>query len=72
MAFGWLLIAPTDAHSDDPLTVAAGQIQNLNSVVDKLDYKDGLIGLIDIAENKFSYAKNLGDVRDAATQAYED
>jgi hypothetical protein len=28
--------------------------------------------MIDIAENKFSYAKNLGDVRDAATQAYED
>ena len=28
--------------------------------------------MIDIAENKFSYAKNLGDVRDAAIQAYED
>jgi hypothetical protein len=65
-------MAPTDAHSDDPLTVAAGKIQNLNSAVDKLDYKDGLINMIDIAENKFSYAKNLGDVRDAATQAYED
>ena len=72
LAFGWLLIAPTDAHSDDPLTVAAGKIQNLNSAVDKLDYKDGLINMIDIAENKFSYAKNLGDVRDEAYQAYED
>ena len=28
--------------------------------------------MIDIAENKFSYAKNLGDVRDAAIQSYED
>ncbi len=28
--------------------------------------------MIDIAENKFTYAKNLGDIRDAATQAYED
>ena len=72
LAFGWLFIAPTEANSDDPLTVAAGRIQNLNSVVDKLDYKDGLISLIDIAENKFTYAKNLGDVRDDAYEAYED
>jgi hypothetical protein len=28
--------------------------------------------MIDIAENKFSYAKNLGDVRDDAQEAYED
>ncbi len=28
--------------------------------------------MIDIAENKFTYAKNLGDVRDDAIQAYED
>jgi hypothetical protein len=72
LAFGWLFIAPTEAHSDDPLTVAAGKIQNLNSAVDKLDYKDGLISLIDIAENKFAYAKNLGDVRDEAIEDYED
>lgn len=72
LAFAWLLIAPTEANSDDPLTVAAQQIQNLNSAVDKLDYKDGLIDMIDIAENKFMYAKNLRDVRDDATEAYED
>ena len=72
LAFGWLLIAPTEAHSDDPLTVAAKQIENLNSAVDKLDYKDGLIDLIDIAENKFMYAKNLRDVRDASIKDYED
>jgi hypothetical protein len=72
LAFGWLFIAPTEANSNDPLTVAAGKIQNLNSAVDKLDYKDGLIGMIDIAENKFSYAKNLGDVRDNAIADYED
>jgi hypothetical protein len=28
--------------------------------------------MIDIAENKFTYAKNLGDVRDDAYEAYED
>jgi len=72
LAFGWLFIAPTEAHSDDPLTVAAGKIQNLNSAVDKLDYKDGLINMIDIAENKFMYAKTLGDVRDEAISDYED
>ena len=72
LAFGWLIIAPTEAHSDDPLTVAAKEIENLNSAVDKLDYKDGLISLIDIAENKFMYAKNLRDVRDTAQEDYED
>ena len=72
LAFGWLFIAPTEANSDDPLTVAAGKIQNLSSAVDKLDYKDGLINMIDIAENKFMYAKNLRDVRDEAIADYED
>jgi hypothetical protein len=72
LAFGWLFIAPTEANSDDPLTVAAQKIQNLNSAVDKLDYKDGLIGMIDIAENRFMYAKNLRDVRDDAIADYED
>jgi hypothetical protein len=72
LAFGWLFMAPTEAHSDDPLTVAAKQIENLNSAVDKLDYKDGLINMIDIAENKFMYAKNLRDVRDAAYEDYDD
>jgi hypothetical protein len=72
LAFGWLLMSPQDAHSDDPLTVAAKQIENLNSAVDKLDYKDGLINMIDIAENKFMYAKNLRDVRDASIKAYDD
>jgi hypothetical protein len=72
LAFGWLFMSPQDAHSDDPLTVAAKQIENLNSAVDKLEYKDGLINMIDIAENKFMYAKNLQDVRDASIKAYDD
>ena len=72
LVFGWLFIAPSEAQSDDPLTVAAKEIENLNSAVDKLDYKDGLISLIDIAENKFMYAKNLRDVRDEAIADYED
>ena len=70
LAFGWLFMSP--AAGDDPLTVAAKQIENLNSAVDKLDYKEGLIDLIDIAENKFMYAKNLKDVRDTAIVDYQD
>lgn len=65
-------MAPTDAHSDDPLTIAAQEIQSLNAAVDKLEYKQGLIDLIDIAENKFMSAKSMKDTRDAAAQAYED
>ena len=70
LAFGWLFMSP--AYSDDPLTLAAKQIENLNSAVDKLDYKDGLVNMIDIAENKFMYAKNLRDVRNTAIADYED
>ena len=70
LAFGWLFMSP--AIGDDPLTIAAKEIENLNSAVDKLDYKDGLINMIDIAENKFMYAKNLRDVRNTAIADYED
>jgi hypothetical protein len=72
LAFGWLLIAPTEAQSDDPLTVAAQEIQELNSKVDSLVYQDDFIDLIDIAENKFTYAKNAMELRDEAYDAYDD
>jgi hypothetical protein len=72
LAFGWLIIAPTEAHSDDPLTVAAQEIQELNSKVDSLVYQDEFINLIDIAENKFTYAKNAMELRDDANDAYDD
>jgi hypothetical protein len=72
LAFAWLLIAPTEAHSDDPLTVAAQEIQELNGEVDSLVYQDEFIDLIDIAENKFTYAKNAMELRDDAYGAHED
>ena len=72
LAFGWLFIAPTEAHSDDPLTVAAQEIQELNSEVDSLVYQDEFISLIDIAENKFASAKNAMELRDDSYDAYED
>jgi hypothetical protein len=72
LAFAWLLIAPTEANSDDPLTAAAQEIQELNSKVSNLVYQDDFIDLIDIAENKFDYAKNAMELRDDATDAHED
>jgi hypothetical protein len=72
LAFAWLLIAPTEANSDDPLTVAAQEIQELNSKVSNLVYQDDFIDLIDIAENKFDYAKNAMELRDDATDAHGD
>jgi hypothetical protein len=72
LAFGWLIIAPTEAHSDDPLTVAAQEIQELNSKVDSLVYQDEFISLIDIAENKFAYATNAKELKDDAIDAHDD
>jgi hypothetical protein len=40
--------------------------------VDSLVYQDELISLIDIAENKFAYAKNAMELRDDANDAYDD
>ena len=70
MAFGWLLIAPTDAHSDDPLTVAAQEIQSLKDSVDDLSYKDELNSLIGIAEEKYNIAYSAKAAQDSATAAY--
>jgi hypothetical protein len=72
LAFGWLIIAPTQAYSDDPLTIAAQEIQELNSKVDSLVYQDKFINLIDIAENKFVYSTNAIELRDNAYDAHED
>ena len=70
MAFGWLLIAPTDAHSDDPLAVAAQEIQSLKDSVDDLSYKDELNSLIGIAEEKYNIAYSAKAAQDSATAAY--
>ncbi len=72
LAFGWLIIAPTEAHSDDPLTVAAQEIQELNDSVDDLGYQDDFIDLIGIAENKFASATNAKELKDDAYDAHED
>jgi len=50
LAFGWLLIAPTEANPNDPISVAAQEIQDLKDSVDDLGYKDQFNSLIDIAK----------------------
>ncbi len=72
MAFSWLLIAPTTANPDDPISLAAQEIAELNKKVNNLVFQDDMNNLIDIAENKFLYAKNARDVRNQAIQDYED
>jgi hypothetical protein len=70
--FGWLLSTPTEAYSDDALSIAAQEISQLNSKIENLAYKEKMRELIDIAENKFTYAKNAMEDKDDAIQAYED
>jgi hypothetical protein len=51
--------------------VAAQEIQELNNSVNDLVYQDDFIDLIDIAENKFTYAKNAMELRDDSYDAYD-
>ena len=70
MAFGWLLIAPTEANPNDPISVAAQEIQDLKDSVDDLGYKDQFNNLIDIAENKYDFAVDAKQDRDDAYAAH--
>ncbi len=70
LMFGWVFLTP--AHGDDPLSIAAQEIEELNSKVSNLVYQDDFIDLIDIAENKFTYAKNAMELKDDAYDAYDD
>lgn len=71
-AFGWLLSTPTEANSDDPITVAEQEIVKLNGKLEDLAYKEKLAELIDISENKLAYAKSARELKDNAIQAYQD
>jgi outer membrane biosynthesis protein TonB len=68
--FGWVFLTP--AHGDDPLSVAAQEIEELNNKVSNLVYQDDFIDLIDISENKFTYAKNAMELKEDAYDAYDD
>lgn len=72
LAFGWLLFSPISAHSDDPLTVAAQEIEDLKDSIEDLNYKDEFNRLIDIAEDKYDVAYLAKEAQDNAIAAYED
>ena len=71
LAFGWLFIAPTEANSDDPLTVAAQEIQDLNDSIDDLGYKDEFISLIEEAEDKYAIAVSAKETQTQTSATYD-
>ena len=72
LAFGWLIISPEGAHSDDPLTVAAQEIQELNNSVDDLGYQDEFISLIEEAEDKYDLAVSAKETQTQTSDLYDD
>ena len=71
LAFGWLFIAPTEANSDDPLTVATQEIQDLNDSIDDLGYKDEFISLIEEAEDKYDLAVSAKQTQTQTSTSYD-
>jgi PA14 domain len=69
LGFGWLFLTP--AYSDDPLSLAAQEIQKLNDSVSDLNYQDEFISLIDTAEQKYDLAVAAKQARDEAYTAYD-
>jgi hypothetical protein len=69
LGFGWLFLTP--AYSDDPLSLAAQEIQELNDSVADLNYKTEFQSLIGIAEDKYDDAVDTKENRDDASDAYD-
>ena len=69
LGFGWLFLTP--AYSDDPLSLAAQEIQELNESVADLNYKIEFESLINVAESKYDDATDAKDARDDASDAYD-
>ena len=69
LGFGWLFLTP--AYSDDPLSLAAQEIQELNEKVGNLTEEAETQALIDIAEDKYDDAVSAKEARDDAYDAYD-
>ena len=72
LAFGWLFMSPEGAYSDDPLTVAAQEIQELNDSIDDLGYKDEFVSLIEEAEDKYALAVSAQETQTQTSDLYDD
>jgi len=69
LAFGWLFMSP--AYSDDPLSLAAQEIQELNNSIDDLGYKDEFISLIEEAEDKYTLAVSAKETQTQSSTSYD-
>jgi hypothetical protein len=69
LMFGWLFLTP--AYSDDPLSVAAEEIAELNEKVANLTEEAETRALIDIAEDKYDAAVAAKQSRDTAYSEYD-
>jgi len=65
-------MSPEGAHSDDPLTVAAQEIQELNDSIDDLGYQDEFISLIQEAEDKYAIAVSAKETQTQTSDIYDD
>ncbi len=70
LAFAWLLIAPTEANSDDPITVGAQRIEALNEKVSDLNDSAELVSLIGVAQDKYDAAVISRDNKISAEETY--
>jgi len=69
LAFGWLFMSP--AYSDDPLSLAAQEIEELNNSVDDLGYKDEFLSLIEEAEDKYAIAVSAQSTQSQTSDLYD-
>ena len=72
LAFAWLLIAPTEANSDDPISVGAQRIEALNEKVSDLNDSADLVSLIGVAQDKYDAAVISRDNKISATEDYDE
>jgi len=72
LAFAWLLIAPTEANSDDPIEIGAQRIEELNYKVLDLNDSSELVSLIDVAQGKYNDAVDARDNKILAEEDYLD
>ena len=70
LGFGWLFLTPA-SYSDDPLSIAAQEIAELNEKVVKLNEEKATQDLIDVAESKYDAAVAAKTNRDNKMAAYD-
>ena len=70
LGFGWLFLTPA-SYSDDPLSIAAQEIAELNEKVGGLNEEQATRDLIDIAESKYDAAVAAKTNRDNKIAAYD-